>query len=31
MANDDQLKIVTAISLLAAIKTLFFNNPDYED
>jgi len=24
--NDDQLKLVTAISVLAAIKTLFFED-----
>jgi len=26
--NDNQLKIVTALSLLAAIKTLFFEKED---
>jgi len=26
--NDDQLKIVSALSLLAAIKTLFFESED---
>jgi len=26
--NDNQLKIVTALSVLAAIKTLFFENED---
>jgi len=26
--NDDQLKIVSALSVLAAIKTLFFERED---